>query len=100
MQAAGGVYQQRITAVAVRLCSGISAYLDRIHLNAGSKHRDVQLFSQFFELFNGSRPIHICRHQVGGFALLAQQNSQLAGGRCFAGSLKTYQHHGYRMGTR
>ena len=78
MQAARGVDNQHVAAVAARVLNGLQRRLDRV-LRAVLIDRHVHLLTHHLQLLDGGRAVDVARGQQGLFARLLQVVGQLGG---------------------
>ena len=91
VQAARGVDNQYVAAVAARVLNGLQRRLDRV-LRAVLIDRHVHLLTHHLQLLDGGRAVDVARGQQGLFARLLQVVGQLGGHGGLACALQAAEH--------
>ena len=92
MQPPGGIDDHDVSTVVGGCDLGFFADLDRVRAFCRRVHRNVDLLPEHRQLFDGSRPVHIRRNEVGESLLPLQVKGQLGCRGRFSRSLQTNQH--------
>ena len=98
LKATGGVHQQGVEALLLRLGQTSRGNLLWLGLSTEAEHLHIDLSTECFQLLDGGWPVDVGTHHQGTTPLILEVQAQLGCGRGFTRTLQTcHQHHRWRL---